>query len=89
MEHNSSLPIELLQTIFNEVHITNKIDLLNIRLTNLSFCSLVTPYVFRTVHVRDASTSTQRLYSILTSPHLVKEIKDVFVIQGESEGASP
>jgi hypothetical protein len=81
---NPVLPVELLQNIFSRV--ISKKDLSNTRLASLEFCAIVTPYVFRTIYVQDTNTSKTRLYSILISPHLAKEIKEAFIIQGEREG---
>jgi hypothetical protein len=79
LEHGPSLPVELLYEIFEEVRSNDTSDLLSIRLANHNFCAIVTPVVFRNVHIHNASTA-RNLRSILTSPHLAKEIKDISVM---------
>jgi hypothetical protein len=76
-----ALPLELLQTIFEEVHNSNKEDLLNIRLANRYFCSIVTSYAFRTMHVE---ASTKAFRSIMVSPHLAREVKEICIVQGKT-----
>jgi hypothetical protein len=86
--HKPSLPVELLQTIFEEVRKSNEEDLLNVRLANRYFCTIVTPYVFQTIRVQDTVESTNALCSILESPHLVQEIREVCIIQDKICGES-
>jgi hypothetical protein len=83
LDRRTSLPVELLCAICEEVRANDVneslVDLLNIRLASRDFCAIVTPFVFRAIYVRDDS-STRKLRSILMSPHLVKEIKNINII---------
>ncbi|KAI9458063.1 hypothetical protein HD554DRAFT_2140758 [Boletus coccyginus] len=70
-----SLPIELVGVVVENISSTS--DLLALRSVNSTCHYLVTPHVFRGVHIRNSIQSAQNCRSILESPSIAAHVREV------------
>lgn len=70
-----SLPIELVGVVVENISSTS--DLLALRSVNSTCHHLVTPHVFRGVHIRNSVQSAQNCRSILESPSIAAHVREV------------
>lgn len=70
-----NLPIELVDVVAENISSTS--DLLAFRSVNSTCHHLVTPHVFRKVHIHNSVQSAQSYRSILASPSLASHVREV------------
>ncbi|KAH0834652.1 hypothetical protein J3R83DRAFT_10162 [Lanmaoa asiatica] len=69
------LPIELVGVVVENISSTS--DLLSLRFVNSTCNHLVTPHVFRSIHIHNNVPSAQNCRSILASPSLATHVREV------------
>jgi len=77
------LPVELINAVVDNV--SSPTDLLHLRRVNRTYRELVTPLVFRELHMKTSIQSAQNFQQVIGTAHLATHIREVVYDSRDNE----